>query len=61
VNPEHWIPVAVAAKARNATPRQFYAAFDAGMRHSRRGRRIRVRLADWDAWWADAAVGGDER
>lgn len=57
--PDRWIRVAQLAEAEDTSPRAVYHAIDSGMRHSRRGRSIRVRIVDWRRWWERAAVGGE--
>lgn len=60
MDPQKWITVAQLAATENTTPRQVYSALDSGMRHSRIGRRIRVRLGDWHAWHESHVVGEAE-
>ena len=55
---DRWITVAELAEAEGCTKRAVYGAIDQGMVHARRGRRVRVRIMDWRAWWTEAVVGG---
>lgn len=55
LNPEDWVTVRRLAEATGNTPNAIYLAlYDKAdpMPCARRGRAIRVRLADWRDWWA---------
>lgn len=54
LNPEDWVTVRVLAEHTGDTPAVVYnALYDTAdpMPCARNGRAIRVRLADWRAWW----------
>lgn len=54
LNPDDWVTVRVLAEATGNDPSAIYRAlYDKAdpMSCARRGRAIRVRLADWRAWW----------
>lgn len=54
INPEDWVTVRVLADATgNSTSDIYRALYDANdpMPCARNGRAIRVRLADWRAYW----------
>jgi len=55
INPDDWVSVRVLAEATGNGPSAIYRAlYDTAdpMTCARHGRAIRVRLADWRAWWA---------
>lgn len=54
LDPEDWVTVRVLAAATGNDPSAIYRVLydaDDPMPCARRGRAIRVRLADWRAWW----------
>ncbi|MDQ3295820.1 MAG: hypothetical protein M3619_04500 [Myxococcota bacterium] len=55
LNPDDWVTIRVLATATGNNVTAIYAALydrDNPMPCARRGRSIRVRLADWRAWWS---------
>jgi hypothetical protein len=57
VHPEQWAPISVVAEAVGAKPREFYRLISLGMRHSRVGRKIFVRVVDWNRFIEAHAIG----
>jgi len=53
-----WVTVQKLAEATGEPAARIYDAVRDGMQCSRNGRRIRVRLADWLAFWQARATGG---
>jgi len=58
LDPELWVTVQRLADATGEAVATIYQAVHDGMRCTRNGRRIRVRLADWLAYWQVRATGG---
>jgi hypothetical protein len=56
---EQWISVGQLSRMTGEPRRGIYHQLDLGMPHSRIGRRIRIRLCDWDAWHRHHLVGGE--